>query len=135
MLSAKTRKTIEYINNCDNRDGVALNTDSFLGEVIDIAALLRREDIYISLVNSSGDIIYIAPGRVTLQTTALLNGFGNGVYTTLYPTVLVTGDRDTPHVTDLSMMIKMFNERHFHKVSLSKILKDNIENTYNSLYK
>ena len=133
MLSAKTRKTLEYINSYGNANGVALSTDSFLGEVIDIAALLRREDICISLVNSSGDAIYISPGRVTLNTRVNINGFANGVYTTLYPTILVQGDAYTPHVTNLSFMLDTFNERHFHKVSLSKILKDNIEQTYTQL--
>ena len=133
MLSTKTRKTIEYINSYGNTNSVALSTDSFLGEVIDIAALLRREDICISLVNSSGDAIYISPGRVTLNTRENLTGYVNGIYTTLYPIILVQGDSDTPHVTDLSYMLNLFNERHYHKVSLSKILKDNIEQTYAQL--
>lgn len=133
MLSTKTRKTIESINSYDNDNSVALSTDSFLGEVIDVSNLLKRENLSIPLTNSSGGTIYIFPGKIMLQANVYQTGFISGTYTIYYPEILVLGNSNTPHVTNLSFMLNIFNDRHFHKVSLSKILKDNIEQTYEQL--
>lgn len=134
MLSAKTRKAIIAINNYDVDNDVPINTNGFLSEVIDVANLLKREDIYISVTNTSGDIIYIYPGRVVLNTGVYIDGFAsNEIYSVYYPVILIAGNNKTPHVTNLSRMLSIFSDRHQHKISLSKLLKDNIDNVYDFL--
>ena len=55
MLSTKTRKTIEYINSIGDANSVALSTDGLLNEISDVSMLLRRNDICVTLTNTSGD--------------------------------------------------------------------------------
>jgi len=128
MLSNITKRYINDINNRNNPSGTAMENDSFICEVLEVSMSLTDPATNVRLINSLGDTLDIYPGMIILHTMVRTFHFNPGTYPIYNRQVITKGTKTTPEVSTLTLMLKTFNARHQHKVTLSNILKNNIKN-------